>query len=88
MKKLFNILLVRRTEVENKWWHRLISVVIYGSTILVAISAITLFVLKSEMWKKYSYTAFSFEDNYSTAQGKEVRCFSDSKPVNGMLVQI
>ncbi len=80
MKKLLNILLVHRTEVENKWWHRLISVIIFGSTILVAIFAITLFVQNSEMWKTYSYTAFSFENNFSTAQGKEVNCFIDFKP--------
>jgi hypothetical protein len=67
-------------EVENKWWHRLVRVLIFGSTIVVAIFAITFFISNSEIWKQYSYPAFSFEDNYSTTKGKEVNCFIDFKP--------
>ena len=77
MKKILSILLVHRSETDNKWWHRLVSVFIFGTTILVAIFAISLFVSNSEMWKKYSYTAFSFESNYSVAKGKEVTCSYD-----------
>lgn len=80
MKKILNILFVCRSEVENKWWHRLASVAIYGSTILVMISVIILFVLNGEMWKKYSYSAFNFESKYVTAVGEEVECTSKSKP--------
>ena len=80
--KLKNLLLVRRTELENKWWHRLANVLIFGSTIVVAIFAIALFVSNSEMWKQYSYPAFNFEDNYSTAKGKEVNCAIHFKPTS------
>lgn len=79
-ERLLNILLVHRPEVENKWWHRLVNVFIFSTTILVAIFAISLFVSNSEMWKTYSYPAFSFENNYSSVQGKEVNCFIDFKP--------
>jgi hypothetical protein len=78
--KILSILFVNRLEIENKWWHRMVNVFIFGSTILVAIFAISLFVSNSEMWKKYSYPAFSFENNYSSTKGKDVNCFIDFKP--------
>lgn len=42
MKKLLNVLLVRRPEIENKWWHRLANVLIFASTVvfLLFLSAI------------------------------------------------
>lgn len=82
MKKLLRLLLVRQPEGENKWWHRLARVVIYGSTIVVSVFAVIIFLYNSETWKKYSYNAFSFEDNYSIAKGVEVDCTTQVKPFN------
>lgn len=73
MKKLLNILLVHRTEVENKWWHRLINVLICGSTVLVAIGSFFV-VYTSLHWKDYTYNAYDFEKNYASAVGHEVGC--------------
>lgn len=80
MKKLLNLLLASRPETENKWWHRLVSVIVFGSTILVSIFAMMLFVSNSEIYKKHSYIAFSFEDSYSAAKGTEVDCTIEVKP--------
>ncbi|OGL75746.1 hypothetical protein A3E96_00330 [Candidatus Uhrbacteria bacterium RIFCSPHIGHO2_12_FULL_46_13] len=75
MKKLLNILLVRRPETKDKWWHRLALVLIYGSTVAVAIFfAVLLISEESDNWVTKSYTAYSFEEGYETAQGKEMDC--------------
>lgn len=78
--KISGILFVNRLETENKWWHRLVNVFIFGTTILVAILAIALFVSNSAIWKTYSYPAFNFEDSYTTVGGKEVDCKVSPKP--------
>ena len=75
MKKILEILLVRRTEIQNKWWDRLINVLMYGTTIVIAIISFSL--LSDLSVKKYihhTYTAYNFEDNYSINMGKEVGC--------------
>ena len=75
MKKILKFLFVRRQETENKWWHRLALVLIYGSTIVVAIFfAILLISEESEYWVSESYTAYSFEQGYEAADGKEMDC--------------
>ncbi len=74
IKKIFYIFVVYREELPKKWWHRLVNVLIYGSTIIFA--TLILFISFSDSyWKKYSYTSYSFESNYSTAKGKEVDCY-------------
>ncbi len=79
MEKILNILLVRRTETENKWWHRLINVLICGSTVLVAISSFFA-VYSSLHWKNYTYNAYDFEKNYTSAVGNEISCVFNEVP--------
>lgn len=75
MRKIINFLLVRRPETKDKWWHRLALVLIYGSTIVVAIFlAVLLISEEGDYWVSESYTAYSFEQEYATAKGKEVDC--------------
>lgn len=75
MKKLLKLIFVRRQETKDKWWHRLALVLIYGSTIVGAIFlGILLVTEESDNWAKYSYTAYSFEEGYPTAKGKEIDC--------------
>jgi hypothetical protein len=65
-----------REGLENKWWHRLIVVLIYSSTIFVFLFiGMNIFnYLRGEFkWKSYNYT-YSFEKEYSTARGKEENC--------------
>lgn len=90
MKKLLNLLLVRRLETKDKWWHRLALVLIYGSTIIVAIFlAILLISEEGEYWVSESYTAYSFEQGYEIADGKEIDCkFSVFESSSGRLSPI
>lgn len=75
MKKLLKLLFVRRQETKDKWWHRLALVLIYGSTIVGAIFLGSLLVTEeADNWARYSYTAYSFEEGYLTAKGKEIDC--------------
>lgn len=75
MKKLLNVLLVRRPETENKWWHRLFTVLLFGSGILVSVSAIFLSVDSyNHTWITHHPVAFSLEPNYQQASGKEFPC--------------
>ncbi|PJA08456.1 hypothetical protein COX69_02330 [Candidatus Falkowbacteria bacterium CG_4_10_14_0_2_um_filter_48_10] len=75
MKKLLKLLFVRRQETKDKWWHRLALVLIYGSTIVGAIFLGSLLVTEEAgNWVTKSYTAYSFEEGYETAQGKEMDC--------------
>jgi hypothetical protein len=75
MKKLLNFLLVRRSETENKWWHRLFSVLLFGSALVVLVFAVLLNVDSSDhTWVTYKPVAFSLEQNYQTAKGKELPC--------------
>ena len=75
MKKLLKLLLVRRQETNDKWWHRLSLVLIYGSTIVVAVFlAILLISEESDYWITQSYTAYSFEQGYENAAGEERGC--------------
>jgi hypothetical protein len=75
MKKLLNFLLVRRTETENKWWHRLFSVLLFGSALVVLVFAVLLNVDSSDhTWVTYKPVAFSLEQNYQQANGKELPC--------------
>lgn len=76
MKKLLNILFVKRAEVENKWWHRLSNVIIFGSAITVFILTIitTIDNIDFYKWSTYKPVAFSLESNYDDFNGKELPC--------------
>ena len=58
--------------VSEKWWHRLLKVVIYISTIIVLfLSAAILY----DSFKVVSYTySYSFEEGYDKFKGKEYDC--------------
>lgn len=79
MRKILRTIFVRRIETKNKWWHRLALVLIYGSTILVAIFLAILILSEEEgdnwvSWVSYPYTAYSFEKEYPAAKGYEIDC--------------
>lgn len=57
---------------KQKWWHRLLKVLIYGSTIILALFIAGL-VYGDSSWKHYQYT-YSFEANYANASGVEENC--------------
>lgn len=75
--KLLRIAIPTREGLENKWWHRLVVVLIYGSTIAVFLFLLMLalqeILNKDFKWKLYEYT-YSFEKGYNTAKGKEEKC--------------
>ncbi len=77
IKKLVsNIVFIKRPETENKWWHRLSQVLVFGSGIIVFIISIlfSLDYLGNHRYVAYHPTAFSLEPNYERAKGKEFRC--------------
>ena len=75
MKKLLNILLVKKPETENKWWNRLFNVFLGGTAIVVLISAFFLTIASYKHdWVTYDPVAFSLEQNYQQADGKELPC--------------
>ena len=74
-RRMKGVFLVDRLEVVNKWWHRLFSVVLFGSAIIVFIITISLILASdSHAWVTYKPVAFSLEPNYQTASGKELAC--------------
>jgi len=74
MKKILNFLFVRRTETEDKWWHRLFTVLLLGSGAVIFITAMCLNIQSSNhSWISYKPT-FSLEQNYKTVGGKELPC--------------
>ncbi len=65
----------REDELESRWWHRLVKVLIYGSTIIVFAISIGLFIDDIGVWNnpdpKYIY---SFEPKYSDTFGFSKSC--------------
>ena len=84
LKKFCKFIFVRRIETRNKWWHRLFLVLIYGSTIVGGIFlGILMIYEEKEYWFDTTYTAYSFESRYQTANGAEIDCkFSAHKNGN------
>jgi len=75
MKRILNILLASITETENKWWHRLFTVLLFGSASFVFIFALSLALGSSNYhWITYHPVAFSLEPNYQQAIGTEFPC--------------
>lgn len=76
MKKILNILFVKRVETENKWWHRLFTVLLFGSAIILFILTISLFISSFDNGSLVSHrpVAFSLEQNYQEVSGKELSC--------------
>jgi hypothetical protein len=75
-EKILNILFVRRSEIENKWWNRLFTVLLFGSGIFVFVLAVLLIIptYYDHTWITYHSEAFSLESNYQQAKGKEFPC--------------
>lgn len=75
MKKLLNILFVKRAETENKWWNRLFNVFLGATAIMVLLSAFFLTLDSyNHNWVTYDPVAFSLESNYQQTSGKEFLC--------------
>lgn len=73
--KIKNLIFARRAEAKNKWWHRLALVLIYGSTVFVTVFLAALLISdEGGNWVSSSYTAYSFEQGYEEAEGKEIDC--------------
>jgi hypothetical protein len=64
----------RKEGLENKWWHRLITVLLCASTFLVLIFSCIIVVSQNHNWYKYTVNSYNFEENYNQAEGKEVSC--------------
>jgi hypothetical protein len=76
MKKILNFLIVRRPELQGKWWHRLANVLIYGSTIIILFFAIfTSLLIYSFIDHSFVY---SFENDYSNFSGPEQSCYFET----------
>jgi hypothetical protein len=72
---IMRLIFTGRPEVVDKWWNRLALVLIYGSTIAVAIIlAILLVHEEGKYWTSESYTAYSFESGFAKSPGKEMDC--------------
>lgn len=54
LQKIVDILMVRRPELEGKWWHRLVNVLIYGSTIFLVLVALFI-IFTDSSWQDYQY---------------------------------
>lgn len=74
MKNLYKIVFVQKEGLVDKWWHRLASVFIFGSTVAILVVYLFLFFSDEINWKKNIYTAYSFESNYDKAKGEEQNC--------------
>jgi len=93
MKKIINFLLVKRPETENKWWHRLFTVILFGSAIVLFISIILLTAdIYKHAWFTHRITAFSLESNYQQAEGQEFPCNwsidttrADNEPIKSVI---
>ncbi len=77
MKKLINILFVRRPEIENKWWNRLFNVFLVLTGIFVFILALGQVITSyhNSWFSYYNPTALSLESNNLTTN----LSFSDLK---------
>lgn len=77
-KNIFSRLLVRRSETNGKWWHRLVLVLIYGSTIIIAIGALIVpAVMEDDFYAGFSepvLQAHNFQEKYTETSGEELRC--------------
>lgn len=73
-KKLKNIIFVQREGLEQKWWHRLAQILIWGTTIAVLATTLSIGVF-SESFVRYSYSAYSFQPNFVNVQGKAEKCY-------------
>lgn len=75
MKKIKLFTFYRENELESKWWHRFIKVLIYGSTIVVFAFSIVWFIDNISTWNnpdpKYIY---SFEPKYDEMYGFSKSC--------------
>jgi hypothetical protein len=77
---LRSILFVERVEVQNKWWHRLFTVLLFSSGIIVLVVAgIGTFDSHDTRYEYrwgfiYRPVAFSLEKNYQEVDGKELPC--------------
>jgi hypothetical protein len=78
MKRFLSFLLVRRPETENKWWHRLFTVLLFGSALVALVISVFLTIDSyNHTWITHKPVAFSLESNYQDANGKELSCEQD-----------
>ena len=74
MKKIINIFITRRNEINNKWWNRLFNVLLLGSTIVIFVLSLSVIgITYDNSWVTYS-VKFSFEPDYNDATGTEIDC--------------
>ncbi len=68
-EKIKKFLIPWREDLDKKWWHRLINVFIYGSTISIIIFLFVLLFTGSSL-AKFKYT-YSFDPEYPVITGEE-----------------
>jgi hypothetical protein len=77
---LFNRLVFTREEIKNKWWHRLFTVFLFGSSIIVFIISVSGTIELASYYElndkvvTYHPVKFSLEPGYQEAVGKEFPC--------------
>lgn len=65
-------LIVYRSDLSGKLWHRLKNVLVYGTSIaLICYFGYQFF---TDSWVEYNYPAYSFEPNYNSTKGKVIDC--------------
>jgi len=75
LNKIKKNLIPTKPDLHKRWWHRLISVLIYGSTITFFIfSLVGIAVLIGSKDWKIDYYIYNFEDKYLEVKGKERTC--------------
>ena len=75
-KKLKKIL-IPQVEGKQRWWHRFVNVLIYGSTVFLFIFFVGLFV-GEKTWEVSHGYIYSFEEGYHGAKGREESCYFSS----------
>jgi hypothetical protein len=85
-EKILNMLFVRRSEAKDRWWNRLFVVLLLGSGIVVFVLSVFIMIIgHNHNWITYHPVAFSLEQNYQQAKGKEFACnwsFDTSRSAN------
>lgn len=79
MEKIKNLLIPQLKRPE-RWWHRFVGVLIYGSTIVIFIFSLLFFVGDSS-WREFSY-AYNFESGYTLFDGTVEECNFYINPIS------
>lgn len=72
LQNIINFFKDNRPDLQNRWWHRLANVILYGSSLLLFLSILGLFLLE-QPWEITTYH-YSFELDYENIDAFESNC--------------